>query len=183
MVCDAMNAQITLGVTEPAEYAAFEALYQISFPDDERKPFALMCRRAEEGKAELLSLRRDGQFVGLLFTLPHGDYVLLDYLAVDPACRNGGLGAEALRLVRARYPDKLLFLEVEEPDTEMARRRMAFYGRNGLLPTGLHIELFTVDMQILSDGGRKIPFACYLDHLCTTMGEYSREHVFYRSQE
>lgn len=174
---------ITLDRTLKEELSAFEALYQISFPDDERKPFSLMCRRAEEGKAELLSLRRDGAFVGLLFTLPLGKYVLLDYLAVDPVCRNCGLGAEALRLVRERYPDKLLFLEVEEPDSEMPRRRMAFYGRNGLLPTGLHIELFTVDMQLLSDGGVPIPFAEYLDHLCATMGEYSREHVFYRFQD
>ncbi len=86
------------------ELPAYEALYLEAFPASERKPFSLLQTRAQEGKAELLSIRFDGAFAGLAVTLLHGPYVLVDYLAVAPDFRNHGIGAVALNLLRARYP-------------------------------------------------------------------------------
>lgn len=63
-----------------------------------------------------------------------------DYFAVDPAARGGGIGGEALGLLRERYAGRRFFLEIEalgEPDTPpeqetLRARRKAFYLRNGM---------------------------------------------------
>ena len=163
------------------ELSAYEALYCDAFPASERKPFALLKTRAAEGTAELLSIRFDGIFAGLAVTLLDGPYVLIDYLAVSPAFRNHGIGASGLGLLRARYPDRLLFLEIEEPETEIQERRRNFYIRNGILPTGLAVKLFGVDMLILSDGGRNVPFDDYAALLLHTVGPYTVGNVTFRS--
>ena len=100
-------------VTAP-ELAPFEALYLAAFPESERKPFALLQTRAAEGKAELLSIRCRDRFAGLVITLLDGKYALVDYLAVSPDFRNHGIGAVVLDLIRSRYPDRLVFLEIDD---------------------------------------------------------------------
>lgn len=163
-------------VTAP-ELAPFEALYLAAFPESERKPFALLQTRAAEGKAELLSIRCLDRFAGLVITLLDGKYALVDYLAVSPDFRNHGIGAVVLNLIRSRYPDRLVFLEIEEPKTEMQERRRRFYMRNGILPTGLAVELFGEDMLILSDGGAPVPYDEYEALLYHTAGAYTRGKV------
>ena len=162
------------------ELPAYEALYLEAFPASERKPFSLLQTRAQEGKAELLSIRFDGAFAGLAVTLLHGPYVLVDYLAVAPEFRNHGIGAVVLDLLRARYPQRILFLEIEEPETELQARRRNFYIRNGILPTGLAITLFGVPMLILSDGGQNVPYDDYIALLLYAAGPYTKGHVAFR---
>ncbi|MDE5544014.1 MAG: GNAT family N-acetyltransferase, partial [Bacteroidales bacterium] len=61
-------------------------------------------------------------------TLP--EFVYVEHLAVAPSKRNGGYGAEILRSLKERHKE-IIVLEVELPQDEMSRRRIAFYERNG----------------------------------------------------
>ncbi len=57
-------------------------------------------------------------------------YTYVEHFAIDPAARNGGIGAEAMKqfLVFCGTP---VVLEVEMPTDEMSKRRIGFYERLG----------------------------------------------------
>lgn len=127
---------VLLSKTASHELKALKRLYRTAFPRAERKPFGLICRQARRGRMELLTLRGgNGELLGLAVTMLHGESVLLDYFAVDPSARGGGIGSEALRLLLERYAGKRFFLEIERlglPDTppeqeKLRERRKAFY--------------------------------------------------------
>ena len=92
------------------------------------------------------------------------DFVFFEHFAVDPACRNGGIGGQMLDALLARY-DKPACLEAELPETELAARRIGFYERHGftvnadysyfqpaLAPGGSPIPLY-----LLTTGGARTP--------------------------
>lgn len=172
--------EVRLDSIQETELPDYRALYLEAFPESERKPFSLLQARAGEGKAELLSIRFEGAFAGLVITLLYQDYVLIDYLAVSTGYRNHGIGARVLDLIRERYAGRLIFLEIEEPRTEIQERRRNFYIRNNILPTGLAVELFGEDMLILSDGGRNVPFDDYAALLLYAVGPYTKGKVKFR---
>ena len=88
---------VTLAPAAPHERNALRRLYLEAFPRAERKPFRLLCRQARRGRMDLLTLRGEaGEPLGLAVTMLHESLVLLDYFAVDPAARGGGIGGEAL---------------------------------------------------------------------------------------
>jgi len=73
-------------------------LYNLSFPDNERKPFKMILRHWKKGKSELYTIRKTDteEFVGLAFFMKNGEDILFDYLAMLPECRNKGYGAIVL---------------------------------------------------------------------------------------
>lgn len=94
-------------------------LYREAFPAAERKPFFLIRRKAREGVTEMLSIEDgDGTFLGLAITMLDGDIVLLDYFAIEPACRESGVGSSAFALLKKRYESKRFILEIENTAME-----------------------------------------------------------------
>ncbi len=130
-------------------------LYMRAFPEAERKPFSEIERKAAMGEMEILLIREEGRRAGMAITALQEDLVLLDYFAISDLFRGRGIGSDALQLLMALYSDSQFFLEIEKPD-EMAEnqqerlRRKAFYLRNGMLETGILIELFGIEMELLA---------------------------------
>ena len=85
-------------------------LYETAFPESEQKPFELMLKKREEGDAELLSIEDGGAFLGLAIVVSRGDLALLDYFAVSPQHRGGGVGGEAFEMLKERYAKKRYFI-------------------------------------------------------------------------
>ena len=108
-----------------------KALYLEAFPPEERKPFSIIEDKVREGSMEILCMEEDGRFLGLAIMILHGDIALLDYLAVSPESRGGGVGTRTLAMLKARYPERTLLLEIEDPDETLVeaydtqRRNMA----------------------------------------------------------
>ncbi|MCD7885131.1 MAG: GNAT family N-acetyltransferase [Lachnospiraceae bacterium] len=147
-------------------------LYQEAFPEQERKPFSLIERKAAMGEMEMLLIREEKKRIGFAIVAYGERLVLLDYFAISPRWRGQGYGSAALELIQGLYSDRPLFLEIEKPltaDTESSdgqaggmdpeekegasdirQRRKAFYLRNGMLETGVQVELFGVKMELLS---------------------------------
>lgn len=130
-------------------------LYQKAFPDNERKPFSVIERKAAMGSMEILAIKESGKNIGLAITAMEDELVLLDYFAVSEKYRGRGFGTEAIQLLKELYSDRQFFLEIEEPDAAAPNqperlRRKAFYLKNGMLETGIHIELFGVKMELLA---------------------------------
>lgn len=169
-----MQLRLTEAVTEQ-QMKQIRKLYDTAFPKEERKPFSLILQKRDEGVTEILAIEdENGGFYGLALTILYKDIVLLDYFAIAEEKRGGGIGSEVLRLVQERCEGKRLLLEIEDTtkltsaDLDMDRascqtmpeqsgaqdrqklRRKAFYLRNGMRPMDYLVELFGVDMEILT---------------------------------
>ena len=132
-----------------------EEIYLTSFPECERKPFALIKGKMGTDAVDILAFVQAEQIVGLAVTMKYKDLVLLDYFAIDAGQRGNGCGSAAIRLLQERFSDKKFYLEIEslkEPSENMAQRkkRKAFFLRNGMHATGRHVRVSGTAYEILS---------------------------------
>ena len=115
-----------------------------SFPACECKPLEAIRALAAEGRYELLGLCDGAALLGYatLWSTPEWpDYVLLDYLGVTAARRNGGLGGAILKMLAAREAGRrtvLVEAEAErsggpEEERPLRLRRLGVYARNGCI--------------------------------------------------
>ncbi len=118
------------------DYPAFLKLYNESFPENERRIYKSAEHVAnfikEKGGKFHGFVYDDGgdDFVGFLTYWTFDGYVYVEHFAVDPAHRSKNIGSMMLRhLFDVAGPDVLI--EVENPTTDEARRRVAFYEKNG----------------------------------------------------
>lgn len=150
--------KITLAEAEQLDLVPMKRLYKSAFPFVERKPFPMLMQLKKSGKAELLAAKNDaGDFCGMMITAVDGDYVLLDYFAVEPEKRGGGIGSQMLDRLRERYAGKKIFLEIErveskQGDAVQKRRRKSFYMRSKMTETGVFSRLAGIEMEVLSVG-------------------------------
>ena len=115
-----------------ADFDQVFSLMERSFPADERRDYNGQRKLLAE-PAYTLYTKRSPEDTGLqafLALWEMDDMAYIEHFAVDPGCRNGGLGGRTLQEVIA-LSGKRIVLEVELPETELARRRIGFYERNG----------------------------------------------------
>lgn len=104
-----------------AEFEALMQLYVEAFPPEERRPLEEM----PPADAAYRFYAIDG--CGLLSTWEFEDFTYIEHFAIRAELRGSGIGSAALAALRGN-----LILEVEPPHTgTTARRRIAFYKRNG----------------------------------------------------
>ncbi len=72
------------------------ALYETAFPKEEQKPISYMEKWAEEGKAELLAVVEEREFICLAMNMFSSSAAVLDYFAISPEKRSGGYGGKAV---------------------------------------------------------------------------------------
>lgn len=163
--------ELTTKLTHEKE---LRALYKAAFPKEERKPMTFIHKLRREGKCVIHSATENGKFIGLAIMLTDEKFALLDYLAVDPSLRSMGYGAKILDELREIYADKCLFLERETVlnSVENAHdrdRRRRFYLKNGLSDTGIYVNVYTVEMTLMTFG-KSITFEEYAAFLKKTLG-------------
>ena len=126
------------------------------FPAGELKPLSMILNSEAAGTAHTWGVYEDDALVAyLLMVRPVGCEVSqLDYFAVLPQYRAGGIGAALL----AALPDhekgaQAILIEAECPekaeDEDMAVRRLGFYARCGARDTGYYEHLFDAWFRIL----------------------------------
>lgn len=155
-----MPAEVKMRLIETpcdARLAQIEELYHEAFPVEERKPFSLILEKNREGSVEILAAENNHKdFTGLAITARHRDLVLLDYFAISPRHRQGGVGSKVFRMLKERYAGKRFFLEIESTlvkaeNAEQRKRRKAFYLKNGMVNLPFTVDAFGVEMEILAD--------------------------------
>lgn len=132
-----------------------ETEMQEAFPPEELKPYAAMEALCESGAYHPMGAFQGDDLLGyaLLWESPGGRYILIDYLGVTASRRNGGLGAEILRLLKERFRglDGIL-VESEAPDggaqDALRQRRMNFYRRCGYTFLNYDCVLFGVHYAV-----------------------------------
>ncbi len=154
-----------------------EELYRAAFPEEERKPFPLLLSLREQGRCDLLAIAGDnGEFLGLTVLLFDGGLALVDYFAVCEGARGQGTGSRVLDLLRERYPDKRIFLEIEQPDPDaenavQRERRKRFYLRNGCKEANVFARVYGTEMELLQVSGKPVSFSEYCALLRQVLGE------------
>ena len=129
------------------------------FPPAERKPLAMILQGMQAGNYEFLGLYAADQTLAgyaVLVTGREQAAALLDYYAVLPQNRCGGVGKTGLALLRQHYAGRLdnILIEseypAEAPDPALAERRLGFYARAGCRKTSIAERLFGVRYTIFS---------------------------------
>ena len=137
------------------------------FPPDEIKPWSVIERLHRRERYRCLGLFAADGLRGYAFfaSLPGaagGKNYLLDYFAILPAFRNGGLGSLFLQKLPEELTDALLVIgEVENPDyaeneaqREVREKRLRFYRRCGVSDTGVTSRVWGVEYRLLDFGGK-----------------------------
>lgn len=122
-----------------------------AFAENERKPLADILDLAAQGRYQLWGLFDGERMLGYA-TLWRRDgipLVLLDYLGVSAALRNGGLGADILARLREQGFPIVTESELPVPgdsdaENRIRLRRIGFYRRNGFTPA---YEMATCGMR------------------------------------
>lgn len=130
-------------MNEPEIRDWYDREFVKTFPPNEQKPLDFILELIAGGQYTLLGLYDGPALLGYatLQTHPgHPGYILLDYLGVTTARRNGGLGAHILSLLEKKYRETAcIIVEAESPvpggdeaENALQGRRIGFYERCGL---------------------------------------------------
>lgn len=117
--------------SDDKDLQALTLLYREAFPQEERRNEEQLFRLVDE-KREMVfnAIETGGELAGLFVYWEFGDFYYLEHLAVYPEMRNKKIGQQVLDYVRGHLKGDR-FLEVEPPLSDMARRRLNYYQRNG----------------------------------------------------
>jgi GNAT superfamily N-acetyltransferase len=134
----------------------FKSVYEDAFPVDEQCPWERMAgflrQPGHHFRLQGVYLD-DGTPIGFNAYSEFGHYLYGIYLAFDPAHRGAGYGHQVLQSFHEHHPGRLIFGEIEHPDTPKARQRHAFY-RN----LGYHITDIGFVQPPLRPGLHPVPY-------------------------
>lgn len=156
--------EITLQRLAPhaKEYEMIGQLYQRAFPKDERAPFSLLERKANQGKAQMLVAKDGDTLVGFAYVIYDAEVVYLFYFAVEDAFRGKGYGTAILQALQKAFAGKRLFLAREQLDShadnyEQRVKRRNFYLHAGFQDQPARIKEANVVYDVMSMGGAITP--------------------------
>lgn len=106
------------------------AIMKASFPRDEMRKEEEQRALFGESEYAVFAVRENGAAIGFIAVWDFPEMLYIEHFAVNPALRGGGLGTKMLgELISACK--KPICLEAEPPESDMAKRRIGFYERNG----------------------------------------------------
>lgn len=110
------------------------SLMQKSFPPDEYRTYKEQRELLDDPQYCIYVLEDSGtdKIKAFIAVWTFEDFAFIEHLAVNPLYRNGGIGAAMLQEVVDALACQVC-LEVELPETEIAKRRIGFYERNGFV--------------------------------------------------
>lgn len=147
-------------------------LYIEAFPKEERYPFCIIKKCANNPNVEFYGIYDKEKFVGLSYLLRYEDTIFLFYLAVNKSFRGNGYGAKILSDLLQMYSDKKVILCVERPNKniqDLKHRRKDFYLRNGFYTTNKFTEDIGVEYEVLCSDKEYVINEKVLKNLFTQM--------------
>lgn len=123
--------------TSPMPREKFSHLYRImeySFPPTERGSEKFHYSEYDRPEFCCMCYEPDGIPAGFLnyYDLREEETIFVEHFAVDRSLRGHGKGSDMLRSFIESAGNSLIVLEVEPPEGDIERRRIAFYQRIGL---------------------------------------------------
>lgn len=106
-------------------------LLEISFPENERRDFSRQCLLACSSEVFSQGVIIENKLpVGVICWWNFPKFLYIEHFAIDPLQRNRRLGEKVLKTMH-ELACLTLVVEVELPDSELNKRRINFYKRNG----------------------------------------------------
>lgn len=119
-----------LELLDKKDFDKVYAIMEASFPETEFRPMEEQYALFADSAYRIFTCRREGKIAGFFAVWDFPEVLYIEHFAVDGRLRGGGIGAAMIGELKALC-DKPICLEVEPPETEIARRRIGFYERNG----------------------------------------------------
>lgn len=127
-----MNEKIYTHQTPP-DRLLFQKIYSLltdAFPQNEYRPFSAQYALFHQPAYCLYTRMQEDEIVALMGMWKMDDFLFIEHIAVSNHLRGQGIGSQILKKF-ALTKQKHVILEVEPPQTETAKRRIAFYERLG----------------------------------------------------
>ena len=129
--------------SQSPEFQQLWMIYNISFPEDERRSFFEHERLLDDPRFHFGAICDEGVPVGLVSYWELHDMLFVEHLAIAPEHRSEGYGGRALEHLQY-YADRMIVLDVEpEDDSPDAARRVRFYEHHGFRYCRRSVELPT----------------------------------------
>lgn len=148
----------------PQDFEQVYAIMEASFPPDEHRPYEEQKALLDISAYQIYVSKDEDMVKGFLAVWEFDEIRFIEHFAVNPAYRNEGIGAKMLQEL-CNQRSKRICLEVELPDTEMARRRIKFYERNNF-----YYNAYSYMQPSISIGRNPIPL-----RIMTTNGKITEE--------
>lgn len=135
------------------------ALMERTFPSNEIVPMDVQLSRPGN---EVLAIYEDDAFCGMISLLTARDITHIIFFAIAESHRNNGLGSRVLAQICAMKPGQRIIADLERPmpdapGTDLRKRRIGFYTRNGFSPTQVAYTWRSENYIIFSSGGDLTP--------------------------
>ena len=114
----------------PDRFDEVFSIMEKSFPPDEMRPYGEQKALLGNEKYKIFGVFDGNKVIAFAATWQFDDVLFLEHLATDPTLRGQGIGAKMLDFLTSGEK-RTICLEAEPPESEMARRRIGFYNRNG----------------------------------------------------
>lgn len=121
---------IKLKKINASEFLKAFNIMQKSFPLDEYRTESEQLALFSDPRYNVLTYESGGETIGFLAVWAFENIGYIEHFAVLPEKRGGGIGSEMLNAA-VKFLGKNVCLEVELPKTEISKRRINFYSRNG----------------------------------------------------
>lgn len=116
--------------TDCDEYIFAEKLLVEAFPADEYREISEQRANVRNLNNFHMNIIYSGTtLLGIISYWKFNTFTYIEHFAILPEFRNCGYGALAIKKIAEK--EKAIVLEVEKPDDEITRRRIAFYQRCG----------------------------------------------------
>ena len=139
-------------------------LYESSFPIEERMPYEKFFLPFDSIELDFRAYYDGDTFIGFFIAYRMKKYSYAAFLAVTEKLRGRGYGLKiVLDILEKSKTDIPLLGEVESPEQkdapnlEIRKRRLAFYLRNGVVDTGIHLTHNGVEYIIVTTTKEPIP--------------------------
>lgn len=132
-----------------------KALYEMSFPKEERLPWWIMRLNARRKDIDICAWLDGQELCGFTSAVRAGGMYLLLFFAIVPEKQGQGYGSGILSVLQQKYETIALNVELWDPEAEnfpQRKRRFAFYKRNGFYDTGYHVWEIGGKFRILATG-------------------------------
>ena len=143
------------------EFDTVYAIMERSFPLEEYRAYEAQKALLEKPSYGIYVAKEADCILGFAAVWELEGWRFVEHLAVSPQFRNRGIGAELLSYLAEKH----CCLEVELPETELARRRIGFYQRNGFF-----LNDYPYLQPSLGEGRSPVPL-----HIMTTSNTVSPE--------
>lgn len=145
--------KIALVDLEVKDYGDIYNLMKVSFPKEEIRTYENGLKQLSDPRYRILvSKNNKEEITGFFAQWDLGSVIFIEHFAVKKEFRGSGIGSEMLEAYLNKA-NKTIVLEVENNETKIGKRRIAFYKRMGFF-----LSEFGYKQPILrGDGKKEIP--------------------------